>query len=118
MRSIFLHSPGPILTATILTFATVAPGSLPAASSKEAAAYFPPADAAGGWRAATNAATMRERAGMEPDRLEQSWEFTQRCTQNGGLLVVHNGWLVFERYFGRAGRNVNPDMASTGKAYT
>ena len=79
--------------------------------------YFPPPDAAGGWRTATNAAQAGESAGMNLARLEQAWEFTQRCTQNGGLLVVRNGWLVFEKYFGRASRNANPDMASTGKAY-
>src|SRR5262245_812748 len=54
---------------------------------------------------------------MDLRKLEQTWEFTQRCTQNGGLIVVRNGWLVFEKYFGRASRNANPDMASTGKAY-
>jgi hypothetical protein len=86
--------------------------------STNAAEYFPPPDSAGGWRTATNAAQARELAGMNLSRLEQAWEFTQRCTQNAGLLVVHNGWLVFEKYVGRAGRTVNPDMASTGKAYT
>ena len=55
---------------------------------------------------------------MDMPKLQQAWKFTQRCTQNGGLLVVRNGWLVFEKYFGRASRNANPDMASTGKAYT
>src|SRR6185369_7042066 len=80
--------------------------------------YFPPPDSAGGWRAATNAAQVRELAGMDLPKLERTWDFTQRCTQNGGLLVVRNGYLVFEKYFGRASRNANPDMASTGKAYT
>jgi CubicO group peptidase (beta-lactamase class C family) len=61
---------------------------------------------------------MRDVAGIDAPRLEQAWAFTQRCTQNGGLLVVRNGWLVFEKYFGRASRGANPDMASTGKAYT
>ena len=61
---------------------------------------------------------MREAAGMDPQRLDAAFEFTQRCTQNGGLLVVHHGYLVFEKYFGRASRNANPDMASTGKAWT
>ena len=83
-----------------------------------AADYYPPPDSASGWRTATNAAEMRGRAGTDARRLDQAWELTQRCTQNGGLLVVRHGWLVFERYFGRASRNVNPDMASTGKAYT
>src|SRR4051794_14064136 len=86
--------------------------------SVSASDYFPPPDNAGGWRTATNAADIPEHAGLNSPRLDQAWEFAQRCTQNGGLLVVRNGWLVFERYFGRASRNANPDMASTGKAYT
>jgi CubicO group peptidase (beta-lactamase class C family) len=80
--------------------------------------YFPPPDAKGGWRSATNASEARSAAGMDLPRLAQAWDFTQHCTQNGGLLVVRNGWLVFEGYFGRASRNANPDMASTGKAVT
>src|SRR5258705_13437109 len=92
--------------------------SLGCISSIGAASYFPPADTAGGWRTATNGTQTREVAGIDLPRLEQAWEFTQRCTQNAGLLVVRNGWLVFEKYVGRASRNANPDMASTGKAYT
>jgi len=84
----------------------------------QAAEYFPPPDSAGGWRTATNAMLVRKRAGMDLLKLERAWDFTQRCTQNGGLLVVRHGYLVFEKYVGRASRNVNPDMASTGKAYT
>src|SRR3569832_1575437 len=80
--------------------------------------YFPPPDSQGGWRTALSANEAREKAGMDFTRLEQAWNLTQQCTQNGGLLVVHNGYLVFERYFGRASRDANPDMASTGKAYT
>ncbi|HKQ38583.1 MAG TPA: hypothetical protein VJ063_10935, partial [Verrucomicrobiae bacterium] len=87
-------------------------------SSVAAADYFPPPDNAGGWRTATNTMEMRDRAAMDSARLAEAWDFTQRCTQNGGLLVVRHGWLVFEKYFGRASRNANPDMASTGKAYT
>ena len=55
---------------------------------------------------------------MDAGRLENAFEFTQRCSQNGGLVVVRHGYLVFERYFGRAHRDANPDMASTGKAFT
>lgn len=83
-----------------------------------AADYFPPPDSAGGWRVPRDAQEMREKAGMDARKLEPAWEITQRSTQNGGLLVVRHGWLVHEKYFGRASRNANPDMASTGKAYT
>jgi CubicO group peptidase (beta-lactamase class C family) len=89
-----------------------------ASATVQAADYFPPPDSSGGWRTATNMAQVRKLAGMDLPRLDQAWEFTRRCTQNGGLLVVRNGYLVFEKYFGRASRNANPDMASTGKAYT
>ncbi|MSU04425.1 MAG: class C beta-lactamase-related serine hydrolase [Pedosphaera sp.] len=95
------------------------------------AQYFPPPDSTGGWRVPlrpsgpspeSNRAIERESshqlAGMDLNKLDLTWDLTQRCTQNGGLLVVRRGFLVFEKYFGRAQRNVNPDMASTGKAYT
>jgi CubicO group peptidase (beta-lactamase class C family) len=105
-----------LLSAFLLVSLTNLPSA--ALAGVDRAAYFPPPDSAGGWRVATNAAQAREMAGMNLPRLQQAWEFTQRCTQNGGLLVVRNGWLVFENYFGRASRDANPDMASTGKAYT
>ena len=84
----------------------------------KAADYFPPPDSAGGWRVPRDAQEMRDQAGMDARKLDPAWEITQRSTQNGGLLVVRRGWLVHEKYFGRASRNANPDMASTGKAYT
>ncbi len=80
--------------------------------------YYPPPDREGGWRTLVDSAQIRDQAGMDLSRLEQAFDFTQRCSQNGGLLVVRHGYLVFEKYFGRAHRNANPDMASTGKAYT
>ncbi len=83
-----------------------------------AADYFPPPDSEGGWRTAKTAADVRELGGMDLARLERAFEFTQRSTQNGGLLVVRHGYVVLEKYFGRASRDANPDMASTGKAFT
>ena len=87
-------------------------------SKENPASYFPPPDSKGGWRTLKDAASIRKLAGMDLSRLDQAWDFTQRCSQNGGLLVVRHGYLVYEKYYGRAQRNVNPDMASTGKAYT
>ena len=86
--------------------------------STSAAEYYPPPDSEGGWRTAEDAASARELAGMDHQRLDQAFDFTQRCSQNGGLLVVRHGYLVFEKYYGRANRDANPDMASTGKAFT
>lgn len=84
----------------------------------EAADYFPPPDSNGGWRTVRTPAQMKKDAGLEPRQMDQAWDFTQRCTQNSGLVVVRHGFLAFEKYVGRAHRDVNPDMASTGKAYT
>jgi CubicO group peptidase (beta-lactamase class C family) len=80
--------------------------------------YFPPPDSEGGWRTLSDAAKVKELAGMNLSRLDRAYEICERGTQNGGLLVVRHGYLVFEKYFGRAHRNANPDMASTGKAFT
>ncbi|HWE02488.1 MAG TPA: serine hydrolase [Tepidisphaeraceae bacterium] len=87
-------------------------------ASARAADYFPPSDGEGGWRTLNDPAQIRDVAGMDLLRLQAAFNFTQRCTQNGGLLVVRRGYLVYEGYFGRAHRNANPDMASTGKAIT
>ena len=87
-------------------------------SAAQAADYFPPPDSEGGWRTLKDPAQIRALAGMDSAWLEKAYELTQRGTQNGGLLVVRHGYLVFEKYFGRASRNANPDMASTGKAFT
>ena len=79
--------------------------------------YFPPPDSEGGWREAKTTKECRDHAGMDLPTLEVAYAHTERSTGNGGLVVVRNGWLCFERYFGRASRNANPDMASTGKAF-
>ena len=107
-----IASPRLFLFATILIMVSLV--SAPA----QAGEYFPKPDSEGGWRTVKDAKQIREKAGMDRVRLEQAFDFTQRCTQNGGLLVVRHGHLVLEKYFGRAHRNANPDMASTGKAYT
>ena len=113
IRLVFSFTRRSVLRAALLLLAVVVIGA-----SSQAAEYFPPPDKDGGWRTLKDAGQIRRKAGMDLDRLERAYTFTQRCSQNGGLLVVRRGHLVFERYFGRASRDVNPDMASTGKAYT
>ncbi len=83
-----------------------------------AADYFPPPDSQGGWRTLKDAKAIRDVAGLDVKKLDLAYEICERGTQNGGLLVVRHGYLVYEKYFGRAHRNANPDTASTGKAFT
>lgn len=82
-----------------------------------APAYFPPPDSEGGWREAKDVKEGRELAGVDTPKLEATYKLTERTTANGGLVVVRRGYLVYEKYFGRASRNANPDMASTGKGF-
>src|SRR2546429_9553765 len=83
-----------------------------------AADYFPPPDSAGGWRAAKDAAQARTLAAMDLSKLEQAWELTQRCTQNGGVVGGGDGDFVFGKDFGRASRHAEPGTAFTGDGYT
>ena len=80
-------------------------GPLPSFSAPRSRDYFPPPDSQGGWRTLKDAAAIRKLAGLDLPKLDQAFDFTQRCSQNGGLLVVRHGYLVFEKYFGRAHRN-------------
>jgi len=80
--------------------------------------YYPPPDKDGGWRVPKDGAEMKQVAGMDPVKLDQAWELCQRTTQHSGLVVVRRGYLVLEKYAGRACRDANPDMASCGKAWT
>lgn len=66
---------------------------------------------------AKDAKTMREQAGMDLSKLEPAYGVTERSHSEWRSVVVRNGWLVFEKYFGKASRNANPDMASTGKGF-
>lgn len=69
-------------------------------------AYFPPADADGGWR-------------TRPDsRYNEVFEYVKTTTKHGGLLIVKDGWLIFERYFGKGHREATPNLASIGKSFT
>lgn len=80
--------------------------------------YFPSPDEAGGWRALTDPAEVRRSVGIDHAKLEETFQFTQANTKNGGLLVVYNGWLVYEKYFGKGHREATANLASLGKSFT
>jgi CubicO group peptidase (beta-lactamase class C family) len=80
--------------------------------------YFPPSDSEGGWRILKDEVQIRKIAGMDLKKLDRAFEYAQRSSQHGGLLVVRHGWLVYEKYYGKGNREAIPAMASVGKAYT
>ncbi len=81
-------------------------------------AYFPPPDAQGGWRVPRDAAEALRVAGVDVRKLDQAFAQVDGQNKNGGLLVVRDGWLVYERYFGRGHREATPNLASCGKSFT
>ena len=90
----------------------VAAGALHAAVERD---YFPPPDKQGGWRALTAKDKIRRIGGMEPDKLDATFEYAKTSSQHGGLVVVRHGWIVYENYFGRGNREAAPESRSCGK---
>jgi len=80
--------------------------------------YFPPPDTAGGWQTLKGSTEIERQTGMDLKKLDQAFEYAERSSQHGGLLVVRHGWLVYERYYGKGNREAIPALASVGKAYT
>ncbi len=66
----------------------------------------------------TDAQAIKKLANIDFAKLDQAFEYAQRSSQHGGLLVVRHGWLVYEKYYGKGNREAIPAMASVGKAYT
>lgn len=83
----------------------------PAVAVRGEDSYYPPPDSAGGWRTSTPGSGVL--AGFD-----KAFECVQAATKHGGLLVVHRGWLVYERYFGLGSREATPNGASSAKAFT
>ena len=80
--------------------------------------YFPPPDSQGGWRTISSAEEIRRVTGIDVKKLDEAFDVAKASTKNGGLLVVRNGWLVYEKYFGRGHREATPNLASCGKSFT
>ncbi len=84
----------------------------------DSVAYFPSPDSHGGWRTLKDADEIRRVAGMDKRKLDEAFAFIQGSTKHGGLLVLRNGWLVYEDYFGLGHREATPNLASCGKSFT
>jgi len=90
----------------------------PSAPLCAATDYFPPPDRGGGWRTLDDPGRTRQTAGIDPTKLDEAFDYIQRSSKNGGLLVVRRGWLVYEKYFGLAHREATANTASCGKSFT
>ncbi|MGA1199374.1 MAG: serine hydrolase, partial [Candidatus Latescibacterota bacterium] len=75
--------------------------------------FFPPPDSEGGWQSCAPS-----EVGMDVQKLDETFEFIQGSTKNGGLAIVKNGYLVYERYFGKGHRDWAPNSGSCGKSFT
>lgn len=87
------------------------PGAVPAG-------YFPLPDSLGGWRQMQDPAEIREKTGFDVAALDKAFEYVRATTKNGGLLILYDGWLIYERYFGKGHRDAVPNLASCGKSFT
>jgi len=79
---------------------------------------YPPPDSLGGWPQLTESLEVYKKTGMDTRRLDEAFSYIQKTTKNGGLLVLRNGVLVYEKYFGKGSREASTNLASCGKAFT
>ncbi len=93
-------------------------GALVASFVPAAENYFPPPDAQGGWRNLSDPTQIQKITGMDKKKLDEAFNYVQQTTQHGGLLVVKDGYLIYEKYFGKGHREALPELASCGKAFT
>ncbi len=95
-----------------------APALIGCAPAPAAEDYFPEPDSAGGWRRPSSLSAARRLTGLDPAALDRAFDYIKLTTKHGGLLVARHGWLVYERYFGRAHPEATPNTASIGKSFT
>jgi CubicO group peptidase (beta-lactamase class C family) len=117
--------PGRSLSPEEVPQVQVAPGPALATLSS----YFPPSEAAGGWRKTTDPAQTRS-LGLEPTRLDQLGSYLMALPYQGyytgvsgykasnkAAIIVKNGWIAGE-YYNQAGANTAVYyLASNGKTF-
>ncbi|HLA54011.1 MAG TPA: serine hydrolase [Flavitalea sp.] len=78
----------------------------------------PSPDSLGGWPQLTDSLEVYKKARIDTRKLDEAFSYIQKTTKNGGLLVLRNGVLVYEKYFGKGSREAATNLASCGKAFT
>jgi CubicO group peptidase (beta-lactamase class C family) len=108
----------PVFYAALKQITSAIADRSPPKPASSVSAYFPPPDSQGGWRTPASAEEARRMAGIDVAKLDEALAVAKASTKNGGILVVKNGWLVYEKYFGLAHRDATPNLASCGKSFT
>ena len=80
--------------------------------------YYPIPDSLGGWRSLSTPLEIKQKTGIDINKLDEAFEYIKGDTKNGGLLVLKDGWLLYEKYFGKGHRDATPNLASCGKSFT
>jgi len=86
--------------------------------------YYPPSEAAGGWRKNTDPHFIHS-VGMNPDKLSEFGEYNislpnsdwKPWSDHKGVLVIKNGWIVGEWYEKENSYAFRQYLASNGKAF-
>ncbi len=110
----------------LLTLGTAA-GLAPSvrADDKEPA-YYPAPESRGGWRslvpdqgapAAAQKEDLRNRGGVDSDRLQAAWEFNRAADGASALIVIRHGYVVGE-WYKDCDRTRMFNIYSSSKAYT
>jgi CubicO group peptidase (beta-lactamase class C family) len=96
------------------------------ADNPEADRYFPPSESKGGWRRlvpetdvpdARQKAELRQRAGVDWDRLSAAWEYNQAADGATALIVIRRGYIVGE-WYKDCDRAKSFNIYSSSKGYT
>ncbi len=88
-----------------------------APSSEGTETYFPPPESQGGWRKLDHAEDIRQRAGVDPARLDalKQW-LLQSDDRNFAAVVIRRGYLLLEVERGNSSKTDSRRVASVSKA--
>jgi CubicO group peptidase (beta-lactamase class C family) len=110
----------------VARLASASPKHFPPAASSKRSDYFPPSENEGGWRTllplsglpnADEKAEIRQKAGMDWDKLAAAWEFNAKTEKPSGLLVIRHGYVVGE-WYKDCDRKRDFNIYSSSKSYT
>jgi CubicO group peptidase (beta-lactamase class C family) len=90
---------------------------LPAAEPAAQDAYFPPPESQGGWRTLDDAAEIRSRAGMDPQKLDELRKWLLESDERDfAAVVIRRGWIVLQVERGNSAKTDARRVASVSKA--